>query len=70
MIYLELDKRNEKRMGRVIKWGSFVAVSFYCVVGVFGCAARRFGPKLRSARPAFCCVLGGMRSVNTAFCGN
>lgn len=38
MIYLELDKRNEKRMGRVIKWGSFVAVSFYCLVGVFGYA--------------------------------
>ena len=38
MIYVELERRNSKQMGKVIASGSAVAVLFYALVGVFGYA--------------------------------
>jgi sodium-coupled neutral amino acid transporter 11 len=38
MIFVELERRNEKRMGTVIGYGSVVAVIFYVMVGFFGYA--------------------------------
>ena len=38
MIYVELEKRNGKQMGKVISVGSTVAVVFYVMVGIFGYA--------------------------------
>ena len=38
MIYVELETRNKSTMGKVIGWGSAVAVLFYIMVGVFGYA--------------------------------
>ena len=36
MIYQELERRNQKRMGKVIWRGSLAGVFLYASVGVFG----------------------------------
>ena len=38
MIYVELENKNSGEMGKVIGYGSSVAVFFYCLVGIFGYA--------------------------------
>ena len=38
MIYVELEKRDSKQMGKIILYGSAVAVVLYCMIGFFGYA--------------------------------
>lgn len=42
MIYVELEKRSATEMGKVLAYGSAVAVLFYVIVGIFGYATFAF----------------------------
>ena len=46
MIYVELEKRNSKQMGKVLLSGSAIAVILYCMIGIFGYASFPVAPMI------------------------
>ena len=63
MIYVELETRNAREMGKVIAAGSTVAVAFYCLVGVFGYA-------VFAANPGALCSKNILTADSSAFRNN